>query len=184
MSSLSVLRAVTVGAVTFRRRVLACAALAFAAAAVPGVRAAEPGADPSVIVARTVYPRIAYRALPVQDNPVRTEATTFPGRVFHATLDRSLTPLLDDAALGQRGSGGIGVAAATGAVTGLLVPSAGVGAGAALAGPTAAAPLGASASVGGAVIGATAGLGDTLTGAVMQAVMPSAVASPVSGSGR
>ncbi|QQP94823.1 hypothetical protein [Lysobacter enzymogenes] len=184
MSSLPALRAATVGAVALHRRALACAALAIAVAAAPGAHAAEPGPDPSVIVARTVYPRIAYRALPVQDNPVRTEATTFPGRVFHATLDRSLAPLLDDAALGQHGSGGIGVAAAAGAVTGLLVPSAGVGAGNAFGGPAASAPLGASASVGGAVIGATAGLGDTISGAVMQAAMPSAVAPPPTGSGR
>jgi len=168
-----------------RRCVPAFAALALAAAALPGAQAAEPGAppgvDPSVVVARTVYPRIAYRALPAQDNPVRTEATTFPGQVFHATLDRSLAPLLDDAALGQHGSGGLGVGAATGALTGLLAPGAGIGAGTALGGPAASAPLGASASVGGAVVGATAGLGDTLTGAVMQATMPAAVAA---GSGR
>lgn len=174
-------RVAALGVAPLRRRALAFAALAFAcAAAVPGARAADPGADTTVVIARTVHPRIAYRALPAQDNPVRTEATTFPGQVFHATLDRSLAPLLDDAALGQHGSGGIGVGAATDAVTGLLVSGAGLGAGNPLGGPAASAPLGASASVGGAVVGATAGLGDTITGAVMQAVMPAATP----GSGR
>ena len=167
-----------------RRCASTFAALTFAVAVVPAVQAAEPGTntntDPSVIVARTVYPRIAYRALPAQDNPVRTAATTFPAQVFHATLDRSLAPLLDDAALGQHGSGGVGIGAATGALTGLLAPGAGLGAGNAFGGPATTAPLGASASVGGAVIGATAGLGDTITGAVMQAVMPAA-ATPGSG---
>lgn len=176
----SAVRVAVAGDVRFHRRcALTLAALAFAAlAAAPAARAAEPGADTSVVIARTVHPRIAYRALPAQDNPVRTEATTFPGQVFHATLDRSLTPLLDDGALGQHGSGGLGVAVAADAATALLVPAAGVGAGNALGGPAAAAPLGASASVGGAVVGATANLGNTITGAVMQAL------APPSGSGR
>ncbi|ROU08689.1 hypothetical protein [Lysobacter enzymogenes] len=166
----SVPRVAQVRAARCRRRAAALAAL-FLAVALPGVRAAEPGADTTVVIARTVHPRIAYRALPAQDNPVRTEATTFPGQVFHATLSRSLAPL-DDAALGQHGSGGLGVAAAAEAASAMLVPAAATGAGASLAGPGASVPLGASASVGGAVVGATAGLGDTLTGAVMQALAP------------
>ncbi|NNC24647.1 hypothetical protein HKX41_10945, partial [Salinisphaera sp. USBA-960] len=56
-----------------RRCASTFAALTLAVAAVPAAQAAEPGTtthtDPSVIVARTVYPRIAYRALPAQDNP-------------------------------------------------------------------------------------------------------------------
>ncbi|ALN60635.1 hypothetical protein GLE_5294 [Lysobacter enzymogenes] len=172
----SVPRVAAIRAARRHRHASALAALVLAAA-LPGVRAAGPGADPTpgadttVVIARTVHPRIAYRALPAQDNPVRTEATTFPGQVFHATLSRSLAPL-DDAALGQHGSGGLGVAAAADAASAMLVPAAATGAGATFAGPGASAPLGASASVGGAVVGATAGLGDTLTGAVMQALAP------------
>ncbi|MEI2432327.1 hypothetical protein RDV84_07095 [Lysobacter yananisis] len=166
----SVPRVAAIRAARRHRHASALAALVLAAA-LPGVRATEPGADTTVVIARTVHPRIAYRALPAQDNPVRTEATTFPGQVFHATLSRSLAPL-DDAALGQHGSGGLGVAAAADAASAMLVPAAATGAGATFAGPGASAPLGASASVGGAVVGATAGLGDTLTGAVMQALAP------------
>lgn len=161
-----------VRAVRVRRYMPAVAALVLVLAlSLPEVRAAGPGADTTVVIARTVHPRIAYRALPAQDNPVRTEATTFPGQVFHATLARSLAPL-DDAALGQHGSGGVRAAAAADAANAMWAPTVGAGAGAAFAGAGASAPLGASASVGGAVLGATAGLGDTLTGAVMQALAP------------
>ncbi|MEH6418251.1 hypothetical protein [Pseudomonas sp. CGJS7] len=130
-------------------------------------------ADPSIVIARTVHPRIAYRALPAQDNPVRTEATAFPGRVFHGTLERSLAPVLGDAELDQHGSSGLSPTAATQALTGLLVPTAGnTGAGAMLGPSASAPPMGPTASVGGAVTAATAGIGDLITGSVMQALAP------------
>ncbi|WP_408951760.1 hypothetical protein [Lysobacter sp. Hz 25] len=133
-----------------------------------------PAGDPTVVIARTVHPRIAYRALPAQENPIRTEATTFPGQVFHGTLDQSLAPLIGDAELGQHGSTGLSPAAATGALTGMLVPTDSFGASGnnGLLGPSAATPVGPTASVGGAVTHATSGIADLVTGSVMQALAP------------
>ncbi|MGN7917958.1 hypothetical protein [Lysobacter sp. 22409] len=140
------------------------------AGAAQGQQAGPASEDPTVVIARTVHPRIAYRALPAQENPIRTVATTFPGQVFHGTLDRSLAPLIGDAELGQHGSSGLSPSAATGALTGLLVPTESLGAG--LLGPSATAPMGPTASVGGAVTNATAGIADLVTGSVMQALAP------------
>lgn len=144
------------------------------AGAAQGQQAGPASEDPTVVVARTVHPRIAYRALPAQENPIRTEATTFPGQVFHGTLDRSLAPLIGDAELGQHGSSGLSPSAATGALTGLLVPTESLGASGnnGLLGPSATAPMGPTASVGGAVTNATAGIADLVTGSVMQALAP------------
>lgn len=63
--------------------------LALMAAPAGAAVAAEDGAaeDQTLVVARTVEPRVAYRALEPKDNPVRVEATTFPGRTFHAAID-------------------------------------------------------------------------------------------------
>lgn len=136
--------------------------------------------DTTIVIARTVHPRIAYRALPAQDNPVHTQATAFPGQVFHGTLDRSLSPLLGDAELDQHGSTGLSplLAGNTNTLNGLLVPVG--GAANPMLGPSAStAPMGPTASVGGAVTAATAGLGDRITGSVMQALAPQ-----LQGSGR
>ncbi|QWF17259.1 hypothetical protein [Lysobacter capsici] len=146
---------------------------------------ANPSEDPSVVIARTVHPRIAYRALPAQDNPVRTQATTFPAQIFHGTLERSLAPLIGDAELDQHGSAGLSPATAAQALTGLLVPADAMGAAnpkAMLGGSAAAPPMGPTMSVGGAVKSATAGIGDLVTGSVMQALAPQV--APTQGPGR
>lgn len=159
------------------RLALACAGAAWGLAA-GTVRAQAPAdehRDTTVVVARTVHPRIAYRALPAQDNPIHTEATTFPGQVFHGTLDRSLSPLVDDAELGQHGSTGLSPMAATRQLSDLLVPADAIGGPPgqrSMLGASSAPPMGPTASVGGAVTSATAGLGDLITGSVMQALSP------------
>lgn len=124
--------------------------------------AAPTGPDPAVVVARTVHPRIAYRALPVDENPVRIQATTFPGHVFHSTLDAVLLPAAGEADLAARGNAGLAgrMAATTGLVSG--VP---------LAMPASALPIGAGGRTGvGAsgpsVVGMTAGIADTVLRAV------------------
>lgn len=141
-----------------------------------GAAAAE---DPGMVIARTINPRIAYRGIPTEDNPIHTEATLFPARAFHAALDGTIGELLGDEALGARGSAGIhaGIAAgsagvATQAAIGRVFlggsgpPGAGVGAGATSIGPGAIA----GGTVSRAVGGATAGFGG-LVGA-MPAIIP------------
>lgn len=122
--------------------------------------------DPALVIARTVQPRIAYRGVPLEDNPVHSSATTFPARIFHGTLDRTITQLVDGD-LGQRGSAG--VAAAASAMPALSSATTSLG-GSALLGPSASGgtSIGPAATVGGAVGGATAGLGGLITGNVMQ----------------
>lgn len=128
--------------------------------------------DPNMIIARTLQPRVAYRGIPTEDNPVQVRATMFPAQIFHRTLNGTLDRLLGDGELNQRGSSGLALNAATQALTG---PALG---GNALLGPSAAGgpPIGPSATVGGAVGAATAGLGDLITHSVMQAVAPAASA--------
>lgn len=131
--------------------------------------------DPGIVVARTVSPRIAYRGVPVEDNPIHTRATVFPARVFHDTLDNALGNALGDNELNAAtGSGGIVMEA----TRNMLVPDAG-GAGIGLMGTGAAggAPLGMGASVGGSIRGATEGLGGTITGALSSALQPTAGAA-------
>ncbi|RDZ26581.1 hypothetical protein DX914_16480 [Lysobacter silvisoli] len=151
----------------------ALTAAALLAGSARAQQASEPGADedPNLIVARTVQPRIAYRGIPTEDNPVMVRATTFPAQIFHGTLNGTLDQLLGDGDLGQRGSAGMAVHAATQALTGpalgnnvLLGPGGSAGA----------PPMGPGASVGGAIGAATAGLGDLITHSVMQAVAPAA----------
>jgi hypothetical protein len=73
---------------------------------------ADPGAqgpgdaDPVFVVSRTVHPRVAYKGLEPQQNPVHTQATMFPGRVFHDTLGAALGELAD-AALTEHASAGV-----------------------------------------------------------------------------
>lgn len=140
--------------------------------------------DPGFVVARTVMPRIAYRGVPLEDNPIHTRATVFPARVFHSTLNNAL-----DNALGGNGQalGDGELSAATGsggivmdATRNMLVPDAQTGAaGLGLMGTGAAggAPLGMGASVGGSIRGATEGLGGTITGALSSALQPTAGAA-------
>lgn len=160
--------------------VLSCALMALAwygsvasAQQAPAPQESGAGAaDPTMIVARTVQPRIAYRGIPTEDNPVRVRATMFPAQIFHGTLNGSLDRLLGDGELDQRGSSGLALNAAA---QGLTSPALG---GNALLGPSASGgpPIGPSVSVGGAVGAATAGLDDLITHSVMQAVAPTAPA--------
>jgi hypothetical protein len=160
----------------------ACAALC-SALLVPSAFAqqAAPPEDPGIVIGRTVMPRIAYRGVPVEDNPIRTRATVFPSHVFHDTLDNALGDALGDSELGAAtGSGGI-VMRATGNLLAADAQTGAAGLGLAGASAAGAAPLGTGASVGGAIRGATAGLGDTITGALSNALQPAATGA---GSGR
>ncbi|HJR72713.1 MAG TPA: hypothetical protein VJ806_03660, partial [Luteimonas sp.] len=69
---------------------------------------AAPEQDPGFVIARTVNPRIAYRGIPTEDNPVKVRATVFPAHIFHGTLDTALGDALGDKELnGATGSGGL-----------------------------------------------------------------------------
>lgn len=126
--------------------------------------------DPTVVITRTVHPRIAIRAVPKDELPIHAEATTFPQSVFQSTLATSLAPLVGDEALGETGSAGLVTEALDRA--GLGVGASGVLGALPLgrAGNAGATPLGAGATIGGAVGRATGGLGDRVGGAVMQAL--------------
>ena len=69
--------------------------------------------DPGMVIARTVNPRIAYRGIPTEENPIHSEATLFPARTFHSAIDGITGQLLGDDALGARGSAGVHAGAAT-----------------------------------------------------------------------
>lgn len=169
-------------------RAIAIVAAALSALAAPDVRAqASPeGAvavsaaqDHQLTVSRTVHPRIAYRGIPLEDNPVRVQATVFPGQVFHDTLGQTMDLVLG-IDLDQRGSAGIdaGAAARTLLVDGLPA----LGAGPMFVGNAAgAAPVGPGASVGGAASGATRGLGSLITGGLMPILGSSASSSQQGG---
>lgn len=133
--------------------------------------------DPGFVVARTVMPRIAYRGVPVEDNPIHTRATVFPARVFHDTLDNALGNALGDGDLeSATGSGGIVMQA----TRSMLAPDAQTGMTSGLMGTSAAgtAPLGMGASVGGSIRGATEGLAGTITGALSTALQPAGAGAP------
>lgn len=125
--------------------------------------AASTGAeDHTLVAARSVMPRIAYRAHPdPKMNPVKVEATTFPGRIFHGAIG-GLTGMLVDESILQ------GTSADGGPVSTVAAPNAlqnlphGLGAGG--TGGAGRTPVGMGASVGGAVSRATTGIADTITG--------------------
>lgn len=124
--------------------------------------------DPSIVVMRTVHPRIAYRGIPLDDHPIKSEATTFPGNVFRGVVDGVIASVVGDDALGERGAAG----SATGALVPLLersiAPLGSTPAGHA-GGNT---PLGASAAGAGAIGGATRDLGSHVTGALAPVLGP------------
>lgn len=60
--------------------------------------------DPTLVIARTVEPRIAYRGVPREDNPIRSQATTFPSAVFHGAIGGIVDELAEDSALAERGA--------------------------------------------------------------------------------
>ncbi|HVI24832.1 MAG TPA: hypothetical protein VM576_01360 [Xanthomonadaceae bacterium] len=97
-------------------RLLACACglvPALAAGAALAQDPAPPG-DPTLVVTRTVHPRVAYRGLPASDNPVAAQATLFPAQAFAGTIGATL---VDDDALAQRGSAGLAQGAALAPLT-------------------------------------------------------------------
>jgi hypothetical protein len=125
---------------------------AIAAMCVKPAMADEPG---DLIVARDVTPRIAYRPVPTQDDPVAIRVTTFPS----STVDPLMEGLASDLDLGSaRGSAGVqgnNNPAAMGAVQAAL----GVG-----SQQRGGAPLGAGGQGGGNSIGTT--ISQTITGAL------------------
>lgn len=128
---------------------------------------ADVAQDELMVVARSVMPRVAYRGLEATANPVRVQATVFPGRVFHASIDSMVGQLVGDDELVASAS------PATTAPAAFLEPDAAIG-------PLGAGPQGASAgaggaprgftgSIGGSVLRATSGIGDRISTAVLRA---------------
>ncbi|TKR30151.1 hypothetical protein FCE95_08370 [Luteimonas gilva] len=131
--------------------------------------------DPGFVIARTVNPRIAYRGIPTEDNPIKVRATTFPAHIFHGTLDNALGDALGDNELnGATGSGGL-VLKATRDMLGTSAPIGAAGMGMAGVSAGGGTPLGMGATVGGSVRGATEGLGGTITGALSNAMSQTSV---------
>ncbi|GAB2511717.1 hypothetical protein [Lysobacter humi (ex Lee et al. 2017)] len=122
--------------------------------------------DEQLVVGRTVMPRIAYRALEPTANPVRVEATLFPGRVFHGVMDGIVGRLAADDELGERVSPNGAGAATFG--RGGLVPLAHGPSASPTGGPGARSAGGA---VGGAVLRVTAGLGDRMGQSLQRTVV-------------
>jgi hypothetical protein len=158
-----------------RRVALPVVLLATLLPVAPRALAQDAPADPGFVISRTVNPRIAYRGVPVEDNPVHTRATTFPAQAFDSAMDATLAFLVEDGELGETlGSGGI-VTDSTDGLTAPLTRQAQMGL--FRSGATPGAPLGAGASAGvsagGAVRDATAGIGSALSGALQPALQGS-----------
>lgn len=146
-------------------RSITCILLATIAAAPVAAVAGDEAVDESLVVARTVMPRVAYHALEPTANPIRVQATVFPGRIFHGMLGDLAGHLAGDDELGERAS------LHAGGPT--LRPEP-------MFGPTGPAPAehvpvpGASgrstgASVGGVVLRATSGIGDRISQTIIRA---------------
>ena len=149
-----------------RRRAQELAALCLCLAAATATAQQSPAADTdrygdqTLALIRQVQPRVAYLPVPARDNPVRAQAITFPGQVFHSTLDRTLDNAVGDDLLGERGSAGVMTALTPMtslplAMTPLTQPMQ------AVTGRDGA-PLGMTSSIGGAVNSATRDLGATI----------------------
>lgn len=129
---------------------------------------AQPAADPEVVITRRVQPRVAYRGVPLEANPVASRAAVFPRQVFDGAIDGIVGVLAGDDELDTRPASALqpqhvsNTVGAAGASANALLSGLQVGSGAA--------PLGGSARAGGAVSGATAGLGSTITGALAPVV--------------
>lgn len=129
-------------------------------------QAGASGADPTLVVTRTVNPRIAYRGVPLEDNPVRAQATMFPAGVFHGAIDGMVEQLAADGELGERGAGG--TAAMLPLIQRGIAPL-----GTALSGSgRGVAPIGPGASSAGGVGGATRDLASTITGSLPAMISP------------
>lgn len=145
------------------------AALLCGLACVPAARAQDAGdadADPTLVIMRTVEPRIAYRGVPLEDHPVAAEAVMFPGRVFAGAVDSLVDSLVGDAALGEYGA----AAPAIGVMLPLLERSTSPLGDTLVRHAGGATPLGASATAAGSIGGATRALGPVITGALTPAV--------------
>jgi hypothetical protein len=116
----------------------------------------DEAADETWVAARDVMPRVAYRALEPHANPVRVEATVFPGRVFHGAIGDVVGRLAGDQELDESAAlvpSGQVPPAEPGAPRS-MAPIAGLGGAGSDMGRR---PGGA--SIGGAVLRATSGLG-------------------------
>lgn len=126
--------------------------------------------DPVLVVTRTVQPRIAYRGLPRSENPVHTQATVFPAKVFHRTLDGVLGELVGDDALSQTASAGVAGFTTGPAIADATAP---IGTSAVLGNSTTGiqggvvGAVGGIGGAGGAIGRATGGLAGTITGALL-----------------
>jgi hypothetical protein len=118
------------------------------------VMADEPG---DIIVQRQVTPRIAYRSVPVEDDPVTERVTTFPSSTFDPLLENVASDL--DLS-GARGSAGV---AGSSTPSALSAAMSSLGVGAQSQGRNGA-PMGAGAAGGVTSIGAT--VSQTITGAL------------------
>ena len=137
----------SIAVVILSKRVLRAAAALAGLVVVPAVCAQDApstapgtGPDPVLIVTRTVQPRIAYRGLPRDQNPVHTQATVFPAQVFHRTLD---------GVLGQLGTAVVMGTSQTALQGGIAGTVGGIG------------------GAGGPIGRATGGLAGTITGALL-----------------
>lgn len=145
-------------------------ALAFATSASGSAFAAPPAVaaaqDELLVVARTVMPRVAYHALPATENPVRVQATVFPGRIFHGVVDGIVGRLAGDDELTERAPlVAEGPAAAFDPVrAGPFAHGPG-----AVTTPSGAGGRTAGGAIGGAVLRATSGLGTRVGDAVQRA---------------
>jgi hypothetical protein len=158
-------RGVSVPASRSCRPFLLLACLAGPAMAGDGVPPDDTGmTDQTLVVARNVMPRIAYRGLEPSQNPARVTTTVFPGRVFQGRLDGLLGALVGEDALGE---------------TAPVMPTAALRGPQPIAGepmePRGGAPLGGGVSTAGAggglgatVMAATAGIANTVTAAVLR----------------
>jgi hypothetical protein len=141
--------------------VLWCAGLALAGDA--NAQTASPAKDPSITIARTVNPRIAYRGIPKEDMPIAAEATTFPQKAFQTQIDNVTT--VGDEALGMTQAGGEGVQSVLAST--LVSPNSALSQSLGTQGTGGGAiPRGLGATIGGSVGSATSNIGATVTGAL------------------
>ena len=135
---------------------------ALLAIAAPAAQAQEAAGDETLVVARDVMPRIAYHALEPTANPVRVQATVFPGRVFHGAMGGLVQQLVGDDELTDTAAR-LDTGREAGLTPGMVVPLAH---GPALQGGGAGSSRAIGGSIGGAVLRATSGLGTRMSQAI------------------
>lgn len=136
---------------------------AAAAAAGPAVAGDAVHEDELMVVTRSVMPRVAYRGLEPTANPVRVQATVFPGRVFHGAMDAVVGRLAGDEELGERAP----MAAA--ALPAMRIEAGAAGPLGASAQGTGTAPRMATGAIGAGVVRATSNIGGRVGQAVLRA---------------